>query len=85
MDAAEDELNDVALHATEVAAGTTTATYKYFVPESGATGTWQAEITVGAGTSDNWPFGKGIRPKAVKNWTWGKRHPKTGMRVRVYE
>ena len=51
MDAAEDELNDVALHSTEVAAGTTTATYKYFVPESGATGTWQSEITVTDGVT----------------------------------
>lgn len=48
MDAAEDELNDVGLHSTEVSAGTTTATYKYFVPESGETGTFQASITVEA-------------------------------------
>lgn len=46
MDAAEDELNDVALHSTEVAAGESTATFKYFVPESGASGTFQATITV---------------------------------------
>jgi hypothetical protein len=46
LDAAEDELNDVALHSTEVAAGNTTATYKYFVQESGATGTFQATITI---------------------------------------
>lgn len=46
MDAAEDELNDVDLHSTEVAAGNSTATYKYFVPESGSSGTFQATITV---------------------------------------
>ncbi|MDX1816102.1 MAG: hypothetical protein R3180_00175 [Marinobacter sp.] len=46
MDAAEDEINDIDLHATEVAAGTTTATLKYFVPESGATGTFNVVLTV---------------------------------------
>lgn len=92
MDVAEDELNDVALHSTEVSAGTTTATYKYFVPKSGATGTWQSEITVTDGVtppveppSDNWPFGKGIVPSAPVNWSWGKRHPKTGMRTRIHK
>lgn len=173
MDVAEDELNDVALHSTDVAAGTSTATYKYFVQESGATGTFQATITVGevaqvpqslpvigtitkdtnsasipftygladatgfehstdgvswlpvtspvlrsgltdnttysgqvravnatgagaaAGynfttdvvqvTQDNWPFHKAVKCFATENWTWGKRHPKTGMRVRVYK
>lgn len=54
MDAAEDELNDVALHSTEVSAGESTATYKYFVPESGATGTFQATITV-EGTDETAP------------------------------
>lgn len=46
LDAAEDELNDVALHSTEVVEGSSTATYKYFVTETGATGTWQATIDV---------------------------------------
>ncbi|WP_278366882.1 hypothetical protein [Marinobacter salarius] len=54
MDAAEDELNDIALHSTEVAAGDSTATLKYFVPESGATGTFQATATVD-GTDDTAP------------------------------
>lgn len=54
MDAAEDELNDVDLHSTEVSAGESTATYKYFVPESGATGTFQATITV-EGTDETAP------------------------------
>lgn len=68
MDAAEDELNDVAMHSTEVAEGTTTATYKYFVQESGATGTWQATIVV-SGEGDNggdWPYGKGIKYAATQ-------------------
>lgn len=92
MDVAEDELNDVAMHSTEVAAGTATATYKYFVPESGAAGTWQSEITVTDGVTppvdppeDDWPYGLGIRPTAPKTWLWGKRHPKTGMRTRLYK
>ena len=54
MDAAEDELNDIALHSTEVAAGESTATLKYFVPESGATGTFQATATVD-GTDETAP------------------------------
>ncbi|ATN93305.1 hypothetical protein [Marinobacter phage PS6] len=54
MDAAEDELNDIALHSTEVAAGDSTATLKYFVPESGATGTFQATATVD-GTDETAP------------------------------
>lgn len=47
LDSAEDELNYVDSHATTVSAGSTTATYKYFVPESGATGSWQVTIAVG--------------------------------------
>lgn len=35
--------------------------------------------------SDDWPFSKGIRWAAPKTWTFGKRHPKTGMRVRIYK
>lgn len=34
---------------------------------------------------DDWPFSKGISYAAPKTWTWGKRHPKTGMRVRIYK
>lgn len=33
----------------------------------------------------DWIFGKGIKPKATQNWTWGKRHPMTNMRVRIYK
>lgn len=47
--------------------------------------TFTAAVLVVDPPNDNWLFGKGIRPTAANNWSWGKRHPKTGMRVRVYE
>lgn len=70
MDAAEDELNDVALHSAEVAAGESTATFKYFVPESGASGTFQATITVAEDvdtTPDAFSFTDqtGVEPESV--------------------
>lgn len=34
---------------------------------------------------DSWPFSKGIKYSAATNWTHGKRHPKTGMRVGMYK
>lgn len=44
-----------------------------------------ATRTVNVVAEDPWPFSKGIRHAATTNWTWGKRHPKTGMRTRVYK
>jgi hypothetical protein len=40
---------------------------------------------VAAPDPDEWPFGKGIKPAATQNWTWGGRHPSTGMRVRIFK
>lgn len=37
------------------------------------------------GNSQAWIFNKFIKPLAAATWTWGRRHPKTGMRVRVHK
>jgi hypothetical protein len=44
-----------------------------------------ATRTVNVVAEDAYPFSKGIKPAANQNWTWGKRHPLTGMRVRIYK
>lgn len=32
-----------------------------------------------------YPFSKNIKYATTRNWDWGNRHPKTGMRVRVHK
>lgn len=52
-------------------------------------GVWGSDQTVTfevpSGAEDNWPFGKAITPSIPVTWTWGSRHPKTGMRVRIFK
>lgn len=52
-------------------------------------GVWGSDQTVTfevpSEAEDNWPFGKEITPSIPVTWTWGSRHPKTGMRVRIFK
>lgn len=51
----------------------------------GTTATYTVSVSVGDGGIDVYPYSKGIKYAATKNWTWGKRHPKTSMRTRVFK
>lgn len=51
----------------------------------GATATYTVSVSVGEGGIDVYPFSKSIKYAATKNWTWGKRHPMTSMRVRIFK
>ena len=44
-----------------------------------------ATRTVNVVAEDAYPYSKGIKYAATKTWEWGKRHPKTGMRVRMFK
>lgn len=51
----------------------------------GTTATYTVSVSVGEGGIDVYPFSKSIKYAATKNWTWGKRHPMTSMRVRIFK
>jgi len=77
---------DIANSVTKVAAGTATITIGWRVVADGGTGTFERTIAVTEPVvvpEDDWPF---FTPTttAAKTWQWSGRHPKTGMRVRIF-
>jgi hypothetical protein len=68
--------------------GSVTYTIAYRVSEGGATGTFQRTVNVVASAvvaaNDNWRFFVAATT-APKIWEWGKRHPTTNARVRMFK
>jgi hypothetical protein len=77
------DINDIAAF-NPIAVGSVTYTIAYRVEESGDTGTFQRTVNVANAASDNWPFFVAVTT-APKTWEWGKRHPTTNARVRMFK
>jgi hypothetical protein len=81
------DINDIPAF-NPLVVGSVTYTVTYRVSEGGATGTFQRTVNVAASAviaaNDNWRFFVAATT-APKTWEWGKRHPTTNARVRMFK